>query len=57
MRLATWCKLAGISRQTAWRWRNQGKLQVVFYYGRAYVPASFTATMNRGECLNNEKPA
>jgi hypothetical protein len=39
MRLSKWIKVVGISKMTAWRWRKDGKLKVVFRYGMAYVTA------------------
>ena len=37
MRLARWCKLVGISRRTAHRYRKSGRLKVIVRYGQAYV--------------------
>lgn len=37
--LEAWRKANGICRTTAWNWRQTGKLQVIYRYGRAYVSA------------------
>jgi hypothetical protein len=39
MRMAKWIKIIGISKATAWRWRKQGKLPVVWRYGLPWVTA------------------
>ena len=39
MRLDKWRKSVGISKATAWRWRKEGKLKVVWRYGLPWVTA------------------
>lgn len=39
MRLDKWRKIVGISKATAWRWRKEGKLTVVWRYGIPWVTA------------------
>jgi hypothetical protein len=37
MRLSKWIKIVGISKMTAWRWRKEGKLAVIWRYGLPWV--------------------
>ena len=39
MPLTAWRNAFGVPRTTAWEWRRSGKLNVIYRYGRAYVPA------------------
>jgi hypothetical protein len=39
MRLSKWSKVVGISKMTAWRWRKEGKLPVIWRYGLPWVTA------------------
>jgi hypothetical protein len=39
MRLSKWIKTIGISKMTAWRWRKEGKLNVIWRYGIPWVTA------------------
>ena len=39
MKLHRWCRIVGISRQTAWRMRKDGKLRTVQHYGVPSIPA------------------
>jgi hypothetical protein len=39
MRLSKWTKTVGISKMTAWRWRKEGKLPVIWRYGIPWVTA------------------
>ena len=39
MRLSKWIKTIGISKMTAWRWRKEGKLTVIWRYGIPWVTA------------------
>ncbi len=39
MRLAHWCKIIGISKRTALRWHQAGKLGVVHRNGHTFVTA------------------
>jgi predicted site-specific integrase-resolvase len=49
MRLSKRIKVVGISKTTAWRWRKDGKLKVVFRYGKAYVTADTIQKFFTGE--------